>query len=56
MGKQLCDKERGELDMIFSFEHMEVDQFVITSYSIHYTKLYDGRYGCEFAAVYSEIA
>jgi len=29
MGKQLCDKERGELDMIFSFEHMEVDQFFI---------------------------
>ncbi|MBN2878361.1 MAG: alpha-glucosidase [Clostridia bacterium] len=29
MGKLLCDSERKELDMIFSFEHMEVDQFFI---------------------------
>lgn len=29
MGKDLCDKSRGELDMIFSFEHMETDQFVV---------------------------
>lgn len=26
MGKELCDESRGELDMIFSFEHMETDQ------------------------------
>ena len=25
-GKQLCDEARGELDMIFYFEHMECDQ------------------------------
>ena len=29
MGKDLCDKERKELDMIFSFEHMEVDQYIV---------------------------
>jgi len=29
IGKDLCDKERKELDMIFFFEHMEVDQFFI---------------------------
>jgi len=29
MGKDLCDKSRGELDMIFSFEHMETDQYYI---------------------------
>ncbi len=29
MGKELCDEKRGELDMIFSFEHMETDQFFI---------------------------
>ncbi len=28
-GKELCDKNRGELDMIFTFEHMEIDQFFI---------------------------
>lgn len=29
MGKELCDENRGELDMIFSFEHMETDQFFV---------------------------
>jgi len=29
MGKDLCDPARGELDMIFSFEHMETDQYFI---------------------------
>ncbi len=29
MGKELCDEARGELDMIFSFEHMETDQFFL---------------------------
>ena len=29
MGKDLCDEERHELDMIFSFEHMETDQFFV---------------------------
>jgi len=29
MGRELCDEARGELDMIFSFEHMETDQFFV---------------------------
>ncbi|MBE0450577.1 MAG: alpha-glucosidase [Clostridia bacterium] len=29
MGKDLCDESRKELDMIFSFEHMETDQFIV---------------------------
>lgn len=27
--KDLCDPERGELDMVFSFEHMEADQVIV---------------------------
>ncbi|AEC01993.1 alpha-glucosidase [Parasphaerochaeta coccoides] len=29
MGRDLTDEKRGELDMIFSFEHMETDQFFV---------------------------
>ncbi|MBN2851596.1 MAG: alpha-glucosidase [Clostridia bacterium] len=29
MGRDLCDEKRKELDMIFSFEHMETDQFFV---------------------------
>ena len=29
MGRDLAEPERGELDMIFSFEHMESDQYVV---------------------------
>ena len=29
MGRDLCDDSREELDMIFSFEHMETDQFFV---------------------------
>lgn len=29
MGHDLCDTDRGELDMIFSFQHMEIDQFFV---------------------------
>lgn len=29
MAKALCDPSREELDMIFSFEHMETDQFIV---------------------------
>ena len=29
MGKALCDESREELDMIFSFEHMETDQYIV---------------------------
>lgn len=29
MAKDLCDESRRELDMIFSFEHMETDQFLV---------------------------
>lgn len=28
-GKELCDSSRKELDMIFSFEHMEIDQYFV---------------------------
>lgn len=28
-GRALCEPERGELDMIFSFEHMEADQWLV---------------------------
>ncbi len=28
-GKKLCDESRHELDMIFSFEHMEADQWMV---------------------------
>jgi oligo-1,6-glucosidase len=29
MGRDLCDESRRELNMIFSFEHMETDQFYV---------------------------
>ncbi len=29
MGRELTDEARGELDMIFSFEHMETDQYLV---------------------------
>lgn len=29
MGRDLCEPKRGELDMIFAFEHMEVDQYFV---------------------------
>ena len=29
MAKDLCDRSRSELDMVFSFEHMESDQFIV---------------------------
>ena len=29
MGRELCDPSREELNMIFSFEHMEVDQYFV---------------------------
>lgn len=29
MAKELTDPERGELDTVFSFEHMEADQFLV---------------------------
>lgn len=29
MAKDLCDKERKELDMVFAFEHMETDQWFV---------------------------
>lgn len=29
MGKDLCDRDRRELDMLFSFEHMETDQYFV---------------------------
>ena len=29
MARDLCDRSRGELDMVFSFEHMETDQYIV---------------------------
>ena len=29
MARDLCDTSRGELDMVFSFEHMESDQIIV---------------------------
>jgi oligo-1,6-glucosidase len=42
MGKDLCDAARGELDMIFSFEHMETDQFFVKWFP---RKFHAGRFG-----------
>jgi oligo-1,6-glucosidase len=29
MARDFCDKDRGELDMIFYFEHMDTDQYIV---------------------------
>ena len=29
MARDLCDRSRRELDMVFSFEHMEADQYIV---------------------------
>ncbi len=42
MGRDLCDEERGELDMIFSFEHMETDQFFVKWFP---RRFHAGRFG-----------
>ncbi len=42
MGKDLCDKSRGELDMIFSFEHMETDCYFIKWFR---RRFHAGRFG-----------
>lgn len=42
MGQELCDPERRELDMIFSFEHMETDQFIVKWFK---RKFHAGRFG-----------
>lgn len=42
MGKELCDESRGELDMIFSFEHMETDQYFIKWFK---RRFHAGRFG-----------
>ncbi len=42
MGKELTDKSRGELDMIFSFEHMETDQYYIKWFK---RRFHAGRFG-----------
>lgn len=46
-GRDLCDPERGELDMIFSFEHMETDQHIVKWFK---REFHPGR----FAAVISK--
>jgi len=42
MGKDLCDESRKELDAIFSFEHVEVDQFYVKWFK---RKFHAGRFG-----------
>ena len=42
MGKDLCDEARGELDMIFYFEHMETDQFFLKWFPRRFNA---GRFG-----------
>ncbi len=42
MGKELCDESRGELDMIFSFEHMETDQYFVKWFK---RRFHAGRFG-----------
>lgn len=42
MGKDLCDKSSGELDMIFSFEHMETDCYFIKWFR---RRFHAGRFG-----------
>lgn len=41
-GRELCDQSRGELDMIFSFEHMETDQFFFKWFKRRFSV---GRFG-----------
>ena len=47
MGRDLCDPDRHELDMIFSFEHMETDQHIVKWFK---RQFHPGR----FAAVISK--
>lgn len=42
MGKELCDEGRGELDMIFSFEHVETDQYFVKWFKRRFDA---GRFG-----------
>lgn len=42
MGKDLCDESRGELDMLFSFEHMETDQYFVKWFKRRFNA---GRFG-----------
>ncbi len=43
MGRDLCDKSRGELDMIFSFEHMETDQIFVKWFKRRFSPVRFGR-------------
>jgi oligo-1,6-glucosidase len=43
MGKELCDESRGELDMIFSFEHMETDQYFVKWFKRRFDSARFGR-------------
>lgn len=42
MAKELCDESRAELDMIFSFEHMETDQYIVKWFK---RRFHAGRFG-----------
>lgn len=42
MGRELCDESRKELNMIFSFEHMETDQYIVKWFKRRFNA---GRFG-----------
>lgn len=42
MGRDLCDESRKELNMIFSFEHMETDQYIVKWFKRRFNA---GRFG-----------
>lgn len=46
MGKDLCDESRYELNMIFSFEHMESDQFMVKWFK---RKFHAGRFSASIS-------
>ncbi len=46
MGKELCDESRHELNMVFSFEHMETDQILVKWFK---RKFHAGRFASTIA-------
>jgi oligo-1,6-glucosidase len=52
MGHELCDREREELDMIFSFEHMETDQYIVKWFR---RKFHPARFAKKLAVWQNEL-
>lgn len=52
MAKDLCARDRGELDMVFSFEHMETDQFIVKWFK---RRFHAGRFGKTIAKWQEEL-